>query len=334
MRLKFWIGIAVSVGLLAYIISRIDFARLWETVKSVDPYYLAAAVVLNLAFFIIRAKRWQYLLAPVKPKIPLMSLFSATIIGFMANNVLPARLGEIVRAYVIGRREDIPKSSAFATIVVERLFDTLSVLFLLIIVLLYLPDWLSRGSMGGAIRKAGYISLGVYVIGVAFLVYLVRHPETLPRILRRITGLVSEKYAARAARAAEKFIKGLEVAKQPRLLFFILFYSALHWGLLWVPIFLLFKAFGLPYGPYISNYFLVVTCFSVAVPSTPGFIGTYEAAAVGSLVILGLSMNEALGFALVSHAVNYISVTLLGFFFLYRENLSLGRIKEVEVSAS
>lgn len=330
MKLKFWIGATVSVGLLVFLFSKVDFRTLWAVMKAADPVYVAAATVINLVFFGVRAVRWRYLLAPVKKDVPIGGLLSATMIGFMANNVLPARLGEVVRAYAIGHRESLPASSAFASIVVERLFDSMSVLLLLVYVLVFLPPQVAGGEAAAAIRKAGIISLVAYIALVAVIVALVMAPERFTRMVRAACGIFSGSLAEKAGAMAEKFAHGLGVVKDPRLLLLILFYSALHWAPLFIPIWLLFKAFGYGYGVYISIFFLVATCFSVALPSTPGFVGTFEAAGAGAMMLLGMGKVQALGFTLLAHMTNFIPVTLIGLIFLWKENLSLGGLKEAE----
>ncbi len=324
---------AVSAGLLVFLFSKIDFNRLWTVIKSANPWLVAAAAVVNLAFFLVRTVRWRYLMEPVKKDVSLLNLLSATMIGFMANNVLPARLGEFVRAYALARREDIPKSSVFATIVVERLFDSMSVLLLLVVVLAYMPKDIAGGSLAGTFRHTGMVALGLYAIAIVVLAFFVYKPQTVTKWIFTILSPISVKLADKAAELAGMFATGLGVVRDPKLLALILFYSALHWAPLYLPIWLLFKSFGLGLGTYAAVFFLVVTAFSVAVPSTPGFVGTFEAAGAGAMMLLGLDKETALGFAILAHAANFIPVTLIGFVFLYRENLSLSGIREVEAEA-
>ena len=330
MRLKLWAGGLVSLGLLAFIFSKIDFHRLWEVLRSVDLGWVAAAGVLNLVFYIIRAERWRFLMEPVKKGVPLIDLLSATIIGFMANNILPARLGEFARAYVLGRRESVPASSVFATIVVERLFDSLAVLMLLVYVLATMPESIAGGGTAGMIQKAGYVSLGACAVLISVVAFFVAAPGRAAAAVDGILRPISPGFAAKAVYLTEKFASGLRVVKSPRLLSRIIFYTLLHWLPLFIPVMFFFKAFGLHYGVYQALFFLVITLFSVAVPSTPGFVGTYEAAGVGALVLLGMDKEAALGFTILAHAVSFVPITLLGFIFLSRENLSLGGLKKAE----
>lgn len=329
MNVKFWIGLALSAGLMVFLFTRIDLSMLWESLKTVDPVFLVLSVAVVIFFFWIRAVRWRYLTEPVKRGIPVGSLFSATMIGFMANNVLPARLGEFVRAYALGRREDLPKSPVFATIVVERLFDGMSVLLLMILALALMPPEVA-GGVSGTLRKVGAGSLVLYAFIIAALVLSVKRPKLPGRWAGALIRPFSAGLAEKASGLAGSFVKGLDVVKAPRLLGMILLYTAIHWGFLPIGTYLLFKAFGLGLGMYDALFIFVLTCIGVALPSTPGSVGTFHAAVMGGLMLLGIDKDAALGFAIVAHAANYIPVTLLGLYYLSRENLSLGGIKKLE----
>jgi len=330
MKVKFWIGIAVSAGLIAGLYFMVDMGRLWAELKSVNPWYLVIAAISNIVFFYIRALRWRYMVEPVKKGVSTESLFSATMIGFMANNILPFRVGELARAYVLGRREDVSKGSVFTTIVVERLFDGLSVLLLLIIVLAFLPPEIAGGEVAVNIRRAGIASFVLYAVLMAGLMWSLYRPRAMTGLVRSVVRPFSEGFSEKAAYAAESFIAGLGVVKDARLLLYIILYSALHWGMLWVPNWLLFKSFGVGYGVYDAVLVLVVMAFSVALPSTPGAVGPFHAAAMGAMMLLGMDRERALGFAIVAHAVNLVPTVLVGLFFLHRENLSISGIKRAE----
>lgn len=331
MKFKLWIGVLISAGLLVFLFTRIDLALLWATIKSVKLYYLAATQVLVIFFFWIRAVRWRYLMEPVKKDIPVGSLFSSTMIGFMANNVLPARLGEFIRAYSLGRSEGVPNGAVFATIVVERLFDGLSVLLLLIAALAFMPPEVA-GSAAGSMQKVGIGSLVFYVIIILTLGFFLYRPEFPARLAGALVGPFSKKYAKLASGLAGSFITGLGVVKSPRLLAYILFYTAIHWGGLPATVYLLFRAFGMDLGIYAAVFIFATSCIGVALPSTPGYVGTFHAAVMGGLVLLGVDSEKALGFAIVAHAANYIPVTLIGFYCLSREQLSLGALRKMEAA--
>jgi len=337
MKLKFWIGVLASIGLLVFLFFtlKIDIPKLWATMKSVDPYYLTAAAIANIVFYYIRAVRWRYLMDPIKKDVPVGSLFSAVMVGFMANNILPARIGEFIRAYVLGRREKVTASSVFGTVVAERLVDGLSIMLLLIAVLAFLPADIAGGEFAQGIRRFGEISMGLYLVVIIMLAWFLFHPHSLTSAVRAVLSPVSGWLAEKAAYMANSFIVGLGALKNARLLLFIAFYSALHWGLLFIPNWLLFKAFGLGdgYGVYAATLVLLAMVVGVAVPGTPGAVGPFEAATVGALTLLGTGGEKALGFAIVAHAAGFIPTTLVGFFCLYRENLSISGIRKAEVGA-
>ena len=332
MRLKFWIGIAISAGLLSLMFwwTGFDFRSLWDAAKGVNPWYLLAAVAINLGIYIIRALRWRYLMAPVKERVKLSHLYSATMIGFMANNLLPARLGEIVRAYVIGRREDVPKSSAFATIVVERVFDSLSVFVLLLIVLALMPQSISGGHLAEVIRKTRTISLIGGIFLVVLLAALMSRQESLMNIAGSVLRRVSSRLAEKATGLINKFVHGLSVIKKPRLLVPIILLSAVHWGILWMPVYIIFKGYGLGLGVWASAFTFVVIAFAVALPSTPGFIGTFQAAVAAALVVLGVQKEKAVAISIVMWAIGYVPVVIVGLICLSRENLTLSGLKSAE----
>jgi len=330
MKYKSWIGGLLSLGLLVFLFTRIDIVRLWAVVRSVNAWYLPAVSLTVVFFFWLRALRWRYFMDPVKKDVGVGRLFSATMIGFMANNILPARLGEFVRAYALGRTEDVPKSSVFATVVVERVFDGLSVLLLMITTIALLPPGLAGGEFARKARELGALFLGLYVVIIVCLGFFVYRPRTLVDGVRAVVRPFSQAFSEKAAYMAESFIMGLGVVKDPRLLGMIVAYSAVHWGLAWLPNYLLFKAFGMSYGIYPSLFLLVFISFGIALPSTPGAVGTFHAAAVAGLVLLGQDKETALGFAILAHAISYLTVTLIGLYYLYREGLSLGGIRNAE----
>ncbi len=332
MRFKFWIGIFISAGLLALMFwwTGFNFRSLWEAAKGVNLWYLMAAVVINLAIYIIRALRWRYLMAPVKERVKLSHLYSATMIGFMANNLLPARLGEIVRAYVIGRRENVPKSSAFATIVVERVFDSLSVFVMLLIVLALMPQSLSGGHLAETIRRTRTVSLTGGIVLVVFLAALVSKRDYFIGVAVGFLRRFSSRLADRAASLMDKFVHGLSVIKRPGLLVPIILLSAVHWGVVWVPVYIIFKGYGLSLGVWASVFTFVVIAFAVALPSTPGFVGTFQAAVSVALVALGVGKEKALALSIVIWAMGYVPVVIVGLICLSRENLTLSSLKSAE----
>jgi len=328
-NLKLIIGAVISVGLLVFLFSRIDLDGLLAAIRKTSPLSVVLAVAVTLTTFYIRAYRWKFLMSPVKRGIRVSSLFSATMIGFMANNVLPARLGEFVRAYAIARKEEIAVTPSFATIVVERLFDGMAVLMLLIATLVFMPADIAGGA-SGTLRTTGLVSFGAYLAVIAVLVVSVRVPELPGRIINAVMSPFSEKMAGRFRGLADGFVEGLSVIKSPPLMLWILVLSAVHWAMAALPIYILFRGMGIDYGVYAVVLVFTFICLGVALPSTPGFVGTFHAAGVLGLVLLGLDEETALSFAIVAHAANFVPVTLIGLYYLWKENMSLTGLRNLE----
>ena len=169
---SYWIGLVLSLIFLFLFFRKIDLRGVWEIFKSVEYVYTLPLMVINLLAILVRAKRWDYFLSPIK-KVPMKELYNATAIGFMANNIFPARVGEFVRAIVLGHRAKISKTAAFATIVVERLFDGFTVLFLFLLVIFFMtfpPEHSSLLSQG-TLKSVALLSFVFYslVLGILLL---------------------------------------------------------------------------------------------------------------------------------------------------------------------
>lgn len=270
----------------------------------------------------VRAYRWKVMLEPIKI-IPTAKTYSATMIGFMANNVLPMRLGELVRAYSLGRSSAISKSSAFATIVVERAFDLLAVLLLLGVMLL-------RYSFAPWVEVTGYLALGVCA-GMFGIMGLLRWKrEVTLNLFRLVLRRLPEALREKAEGLLHRFLDGLEVLGNWRRLLRITALSVLTWLAMASSFYAAILAFHLAVPPDASLVLVVVCALAVMLPSGPGFIGTFEVGARYGLMLFKVPDDVALSYALFYHVVQFIPITLLGFYYLWRENFSLRRAVESE----
>ncbi len=168
---KLLVGVCISLFFLVLLFRKIDFDKLMLAFKEMDYRYLLPSIAVTFISYYIRAVRWKYLLLPIK-NTAMSNLFPSTIIGYMANNILPARLGEFVRAYVLGQKEKIETSAVFATLVVDRLFDGFTVLLLLLITFFTVELPAGMENVQSGLKLGGYATLGLYVLVVAFLLVL------------------------------------------------------------------------------------------------------------------------------------------------------------------
>ena len=220
---KFWSGTLLSGIFLFFAFKKVDIASLEEVLKTVDYMVLIPVIILTVFSLWVRAWRWRFLLRPIK-SIPMKSMFSTTAIGFMANNIFPARLGEIIRAYVIDRKEGVGKSASFATVVVERVFDGMTVLFFLIIVLVLwrfeIPEWI-RSIMFGA--------LFLYLFALTVLIVLKVRTEKTLKVIQWFISALPERIQQRIQRIFYSFVRGLDILHDTRNIVISAVLSLLVW---------------------------------------------------------------------------------------------------------
>jgi hypothetical protein len=351
---RFLIGVAISVVFLVLTFRRANLGELGQALSDVDYIWLLPVVALNILTIAIRAYRWRLFFPD--HRLTFGSSFSATMIGFMANNVLPARIGEVARALVLGRRERLSASTALATIVAERLLDMISILlvFGMFIVGSTLLPREQRIPIRPELRMASEISLGLALVALVVMVLLRLQRARCLRLLdgvlkgvhRLLGGSRAEPWSLherlvrpfgasgreRIARLIDSFIKGLEILGSGWTIAWALVLSFLLWGSLILAIDLSFVAFLPAFGrrlPLISAVFLIVVmAIGVSVPSGPGFVGTFHwiTKELG-LKLFGIVGNPANAYVLVVHACSVIPVMILGTFFLFREGLTFGQLQ-------
>jgi hypothetical protein len=329
-RLRAALVLLLTAGLLAYFLRNADMAGVWEETRHADATLLLLAIGATGLTYVVRAYRWQYLLAPIGPTRFLVA-FQTTVIGFAASFLLPARAGEVLRPYLLARREGLPATAAFATIVLERVLDLVTVLLLFgIFVLVVSPDTISGDPALFARVKWGGLTAGAgAVAGLAVFFALAGHPERLGRAALRIERVLPERIARLVAGFVETFAQGLGVMRQPARLFGSLLLSFPLWMSIAAGIWLTSRAFHMTFG-YLGS-FLVMTLLvvGVAVP-TPGAVGGFHTMYKFAVVtFFGVSNDRAVGAAVVLHAVSFVPVTLLGLAFMFKEGLTFGRMRQI-----
>ena len=327
-RLRAALVLLLTAGLLAFFFRGVDRAAVWAAARHADPTLLAAAILVVLVTYGLRAFRWQYLLAPIGST-RFRTAFQTTVIGFAVSFLLPARPGEVLRPYLLAKREHLPPTAAFATIILERLLDLVTVLLLFGVFVLSVdpaslsgdPALYARVKTGGLLSAAASLT----VLGVLFA--LAGHPERLGRWALKVERVLPEKLARALAAFVESFAQGLAVMRQPGRLLVSLILSIPLWLSIAAGIWLTSRAFHMTFG-YMGS-FLVMTLLVVGVAMpTPGQVGGFHAAyRVAVVTFFGVPDATAVGAAIVLHAVSFLPVTLLGLAFMGREGLSLGRIK-------
>ena len=323
-----WIGVGISLALLVYLFSKVEYRELWRSLASANvPLLLAAALVIS-GSLVVRAWRWQYLLKPVK-QVRFSSSMAATSIGMMANMILPMRLGEIVRAVVLGHRERIDKSATFATVVVDRLLDGFTLLFILVTILLIAPlpvdqEWQRRLQWGGILFFLLYFA--VFVL----LFCLHRSPARVLQGVRRLCSGLPTRWVDRLCRFLTSFSGGLQILDRTEYLAQIIVTSLILWGLIGLYNFIIVLAFQLDLPWAVGFMLLVAQAAAVMIPSSPGFVGTHHAASVACLLLWGVSSAAALSVAIVMHAIGYFLTIAIGAGYLWAVGLSMRDLGQLE----
>lgn len=298
-------------------------SELAAALAGADYWWILANFLALMSSHLLRALRWRYMLFPLKPDIGLRNLFSALMIGYMLNNVLP-RAGELGRPYVIGRLERISAGGAFGTIVVERIMDMVS--FLILVASL---PFLYRGPLRESfpwLTQSGVILAAIILPATAVIVLLMWRRDLADALLVRLTRILPRGAGSRVERLTHSFLDGFSFLKTPRHFSVIGVLSVLIWGLYAVMTWCGLRAFGLDdeLGLAGAVVVLAISSIGVAIP-TPGSTGTYHAFASQTLIALfGVANATALSFATLTHAVGFVSSTLFGLYYFVTDRITLG----------
>jgi len=290
-----------------------------QALHQANYWYLLPALIFVFLSLWFRALRWAYFLRPIK-RIRLKDLFASLMIGYMANNIFPAHLGELLRAYSIGRTAKVSGISALATIVVERVLDVLTLLLLFAVALLFqpFPDY---------VRHSGYVIFGVTVGAILFLVALICRTETTLRLVSFCCRPFPQKLSGRLQDFFRSLLEGFLVLKQPRYYPVIMLTSILVWGSYIIIIQFTIFSFGLQHSHHLSwlasTVVLIMTGFSVAIPSSPGYVGTYHYFCMVGLGFYGVAASLGFSFAVILHLLNFVPVIVGGLYYFWREHLTV-----------
>lgn len=324
---KTLVGLSVTVLALWYVLRGEDFGEIWSTIREGDLLLLLAAVAVATFGFFIRALRWKVLLAPVKSDTGLHARFAAVSIGFMANNVLPARAGEFARAYAFSRMEPVSAAAAFGSLVVERVLDGIMLLILLIVPV-FLPGFPASGALSTGAGRA-ILQGGVFVVGgaIAALIVMSLWPRAFIRGAERVAVLLPRSWARPIVDSLEALLGSLAVLRSPKLLLLAFAWTAFFWLFHGMSFWLGMLAFGIDTGLISAFFTEAVVGFGVAVPSAPGFFGTFHASAEFALSsVYGVDTSRSLAFAFGYHFGGWIPITLIGLVYAWRLGMSLGDV--------
>ena len=341
MSRRFWLGATVTLGLLFLFLWRLDFQHTGGELRDADYTYFAPAVLVYFVALAIRSQRWHFLLRHLKA-IPARRLFPVVAIGYMSNNVLPVRLGELVRAHFLGEREGISKASALATIGVERVLDGLTLLFLVAVVWPFLPWTDILRSDGGGLNTL-WVALSVlvallFVLGFVVLFLLASFPALGRRAARLASSVGPRSIRPKVEQFGYLLVDGLGALRSPRRLLLLCLLSLPVWLTEAATYYILAISFDLDQPFQVVLLVTATSNLATAIPSSIGGIGPFELVAKSTLIAFGVAAEPAVAYSFFVHIVAlWLPVNILGLLFLWKENVSLaqlGRTARIDLSPS
>lgn len=311
-RARLAVGGAISAALVTLLLASVDLAALGRQLGRTQWGWALAGAGLGVLALWVRARRWRYLFPPEDAP---PALVPAIMIGYMANNLLPLRAGEVVRVYVVVRRWGQGLWTTLATLVVERVLDSLVVVLILGILVLLIP-------VPSVARWGALTLLALDVVAAGVLVTLGARPRHLGRLLESL-GRRWPRLSSRVREAADRFARGLDGVRAPAHLAPLAGWTVLAWLVPALGAWIMMRAAHLDL-PWIAGWtVLAFVGLGVSVPSAPGYVGVFHYAAVLALDIFAVERAASLGYAILLHAAQVLPITLVGWIYLLREHLSL-----------
>jgi hypothetical protein len=323
-RWQFWLGVAISLVFIYFALRGLHLEDLGEAMRQANYWWLIPGVAVYFLGVWVRAWRWHYLLRPVK-SVPTRVMFPIVAIGYMGNNIYPARAGEVLRALVLKRRQDVPVSASLATIIVERIYDGVVMLAFVFLNLPELARLTTDSGFVGNIQTLALWGTGAFVGALAVFLLAAMFPEQTEAILSvLVQRLVPGRLRERTLSLARRFLGGLQALRSPREALMVFLTSLVIWLLETGKYWFVMHAF-----PFKVSFFALmlmngIVNLATTIPSAPGYVGTFDAPGIAVLVAYAVPRAVAAAYTLVLHIALWFPITALGAYFFAREGLKWG----------
>lgn len=314
---KFWLGAAVSAFFVWLTARNLEWGAFWLAVREARYWWLLPSIAIYFVAVWARTWRWHWMLRHLKP-VPVTRLFPIVAIGYMGNNVYPARAGELIRSYVLRRNEGIPVSASLATVALERLFDGLAMCIFVLSTLPFAP-------LPPSYRLVVLLCSAVFLVALLVVGVLVANPARADTLAARSVGLlVPRRWQERVLHLAQRFLVGLHALRSPRDSLLIAFSTLVVWLVETASYLAASQAFP-SLGASFPTLMLMIAVVNLAtmLPSAPGYVGTFDKPGIEVLKALGSSAGVAAAFTIVLHITLWLPITLVGFAAMARHSLRL-----------
>ena len=329
-RWIFWVGVLISIVLLIVSLGGLNLTEVWHDLQQANLVWIIPGVCVYFVSVAIRTWRWAYLLRPVKT-LSVRQLFPVVVIGYMGNNIYPARIGELLRAYVLRRQQDVPMAFSLSTVFLERIIDGLVMVAFVLIGLPRVPNLPPQ--------VLNVITVLSVLFGVAIVAFfaLALAPRTAERLAEAVINrVVPHRFRSGLLEFASRFVQGAQSLRRPSDLLLIVLSTVVIWLIETLKYWFVMHAFGLESRLGYIDLMLVngaANLFTV-IPAAPGFVGTFDLAGIGTITALGIDRAAATAYTLVLHAVLWLPVTALGAYFMLREGLKWTDLRQAEKSVA
>lgn len=318
---QFWLGVLISVFFVWVSLRGLRLGEFWNVVIGANYWWILPGIAVYFVGVWVRAWRWHYLLKPVK-QISTQTMFPVTTIGYMGNNIYPARAGEVLRAVILKRREGVPVSASLATIIVERIFDGVVMLAFVFINLPELAKLTSASGFVGNIQEVAIYGTVAFTAALVIFLLAAMYPIVTIKIGQwLIDRVVPARLRARLTDFMHKFLDGLASLRSPFNIFMVFATSVIIWLFETLKYWFVMHAFGFSVSFFALMLMNGIVNLATTIPSAPGYIGTFDAPGIAVLSAYGVDQAVAAGYTLTLHAALWIPITVLGAIYLAKEGI-------------
>lgn len=320
-RWQFWLGILISLVFLYLALRGLRLEEVGGALQGANYRWLLPGVAVYFMAVWARAWRWHYLLHPVK-SISTQTMFPIVAIGYMGNNIYPARAGEVLRAVVLKRREQVPVSASLATIIVERVFDGVVMLSFVFLNLPELARLTADSGFVGDIQSLAIWGAAAFLGALALFLLAAMFPERTETLVNRLVkSMAPDRFQERILDLSGRFLGGLESLHSPREALMVFLTSVVIWLLETGKYWFVMQAFSFEVSFFALMLMNGIVNLATTIPSAPGYIGTFDAPGIAVLVAYGVDRALAAGYTLVLHVALWLPITALGAYYLAQEGI-------------
>lgn len=308
------IGLLISAFFIWLVIPSLHLSEVLQALQDANYWWILPGVAVYFVGLWARTWRWHYMLRHLRP-VPLRRLFPVVCIGYFGNNVYPLRAGEVIRSYVLKRKEAIPMTSSLATVIIERIFDGLVMLLFVFLALPFAP-------LPVVFRNLVVVMTVLLLLATAVFIWMAANPERLARFYNWfVSRLVPGRVRIRVDDLYQRFMHGLRSLASPVDVVMIFATSVVVWLMETVKYWFVMHAFPFEVSFLVLMLMNGLVNLATTIPSAPGYVGTFDAPGIETLAAFGVERNLAAGYTFTLHAALWLPVTLLGAYYFWREQL-------------